>query len=237
MALASIEVVGSSGEVQSATLMLVVSPQVTEGSASRDGSIRRWLTMAHAPARSAGFLSRVRWHVTCLMPRPMNAPVHPRLAITLVAAGAIVSVGCGTDAPAVHGCTGSCSIPYLAATLNLSCSATNLTNVALSGACATDSGGYYSVGGQFVDVSSPSPGVCHVELTFATGFAYSTDVTFTTPPADPSDCCNLVTAPTQATFTVNNPSTACVDGGIDAGDFETVTDAPTDAHSDASPGQ
>jgi hypothetical protein len=151
----------------------------------------------------------------------MNAPVHVMSCIVLVAAGAIAS-GCGSDAssaPAVHGCTVTCSIPYLPATLNLSCSTTDITNVALSRACATDAGGYYSVGAQFVAVTSPSAGVCHVELTFATGFAYSTDVTFTTPPADPAVCCPVLTDPTQAVFTVNNPSATCVDAGSDAGGF------------------
>ncbi len=147
----------------------------------------------------------------------MNGPVQLILT-TLITAGAIVSVGCSFDAPTSHACADSCSIPYSAATLNLSCSATDLMNVVVSGPCSTDGGPWYRAAGQFVELSSPSPGVCHVELTFATGFVYSTDVTFTTPPADPSACCNTATAPTLATFTVNNPSATCVDAKGDAGD-------------------
>lgn len=166
----------------------------------------------------------------------MNVPVHRMSAIALVTAGAIVSVGCRFDTastPAVHGCNGSCAIPYVPATLNLSCSTTDLVSVAVSGPCSTDGAPWYRATGQFIEVTSPSAGICHVELTFATGFAYSTDVTFTTPPADPSVCCPVATAPTQATFTVNNPSATCVDTSSDAGDVEAATDFPTDAYSAA----
>jgi len=113
-------------------------------------------------------------------------------------------------------CTVSCGIPYGFATFNLSCSATHLTNVAVSGPCATDDGPSYSVAGQSISINSTSAGVCHVELTFATGFTYSTDVTFESQSAPkPPVCCPLLTAPTQSTFTVDDPSATCVDAGSD----------------------
>jgi hypothetical protein len=111
------------------------------------------------------------------------------------------------------------------ATFNLSCAAADLTNVAVTGPCAgsfphpsTD------VPENSLNIYSPSSGVCHVELTFATGFTYSTDVTFTSS-TQTSSCCGDVTTvtPTQATFTVNNPSTTCVD----AGDSDARADAST----------
>jgi hypothetical protein len=74
------------------------------------------------------------------------------------------------------------------------------------------------VAGQSISINSASAGVCHVELTFATGFTYSTAVTFESQSAPkPPVCCPLLTAPTQSTFTVNNPSTTCVDAEVDAG--------------------
>src|SRR5579863_4562546 len=151
----------------------------------------------------------------------MSALVYRLSATALIAAGAIASVGCSFDAvpaPAGHGCTGTCAVPYRPATLNLSCSATDLTNVTVSGPCSTDGAPWYEATGSWIDITSPSAGVCHVELTFATGFVYSTDVTFTMPPADPSVCCNWATTPTQTTFTVNNPSATCVDAGNDEGE-------------------
>ena len=141
-------------------------------------------------------------------------------------------VGCtpGSDA-----CTVSCPIPYGFATFNLSCAATDLTNVTVSGPCATgDAGPSYYVAEQSIAINSASAGVCHVELTFATGFTYSTAVTFESQSApNPPVCCPLLTAPTQTMFTVNNPSTTCMDAGLDAGASDAGVDAPSDAPSEA----
>jgi hypothetical protein len=78
-----------------------------------------------------------------------------------------------------------------------------------------------------VFVEGQSPGVCHVQLTFATGFTYSTDVTFATQSGGvcggPQCKCGDYLAPTSGPFTVHNPSDTCVaapDAGAegDAGD-------------------
>jgi hypothetical protein len=108
------------------------------------------------------------------------------------------------------------------AIFDLSCGATDLTSVVLSGPCATGdaSPSNYLDGGSSVIISSPSPGVCHVELTFATGFTYSADVTFVSEGAGGQCVCPRNTAPTQTTFTVNNPSTTCLDAGLDTGGDE-----------------
>ncbi len=83
-----------------------------------------------------------------------------------------------------------------------------------------------------VYLAATAPGVCHVELTFATGFTYSTDVTFASQrdPAPPgcAQCPAYIAPSSQATFTVNNPSTTCLDAGSSEG-----ADASTDAASDA----
>jgi hypothetical protein len=70
-------------------------------------------------------------------------------------------------------------------------------------------------------------GDCHVDLTLAGGFQYSTDVTFAQTTTEGCCPCTSV-APTQTTFMVNNPSMTCVDAGLDA-----QADAPPDAPSDA----
>jgi hypothetical protein len=109
------------------------------------------------------------------------------------------------------------------ASFDLSCGPTDLTSVLLSGPCATGD----ASPSNYVDmhdttllsVGSPSPGVCHVELTFATGFDYSADVTFVSETDNGSPGCPLCPpfiAPTQGTFEVNNPSTTCQDAGSDA---------------------
>ena len=64
-----------------------------------------------------------------------------------------------------------------------------------------------------------------MQLTFATGFTYSTDVTFALqpdpgPPGCPS--CPPYLGPTPSTFTVDNPAATCTDAGVDG-------PAPSDA--------
>jgi hypothetical protein len=123
------------------------------------------------------------------------------------------------------------------ATFHLSCGLTTLTSVALSGVCAIDAGPSNDVVSSVraaVYISSPSPGDCHVVLTFATGFAYAADLTFTvqTDPV-PAGCGTCpYTVPNEATFTVNNPPATCVDEGLDAGG-DALPDAPTAAGVDA----
>jgi hypothetical protein len=112
------------------------------------------------------------------------------------------------------------------AIFNLSCGPTDLTSVALSGPCSTGdaspSNYLFGAVSKSLAFDSPSPGRCHVFLTFATGFTYSTDVTFTsqTDTVPPGCHVSSYTAPTQQTFTVNNPGGTCVvhnaDAGVDA---------------------
>ena len=79
-----------------------------------------------------------------------------------------------------------------------------------------------------VVVQGQSPGVCHVKLTFATGFTYSTDVTFASQSGGvcggPQCKCGDILAPTPGPggftvpVTVNNPSDTCLAAaGEDAG--------------------
>jgi hypothetical protein len=125
-----------------------------------------------------------------------------------------------------------------AATFQLSCAPTNLTSVALSGVCSIGDAGPSNVGVSSVRasvfISSASPGECHVVLTFATGFAYSADVTFTvqTDPV-PAGCGTCpYTVPNKPSFTVNNPPATCVDEGLDAGG-DAFPDAPSATAEDA----
>lgn len=112
----------------------------------------------------------------------------------------------------------------------LSCAPTDLASISVSGPCATGdaSNSQEPLGptGTAVGVASPSPGVCHVVLLFATGFRYAADVTFVSQSDTPPPGCPVshYTVPTQRTFTVNNPSNTCVDAGLDAG-----VDGPADA--------
>jgi hypothetical protein len=158
----------------------------------------------------------------------MNAPLHLALAFAVVASGPVVGCDGGSLA-----CTDSCGSLFTPATFELSCGATSLTNVAVSGPCATDASAFlYSVDSmspQNLYVASFSPGVCHVELTFATGFTYSTDVTFMSMTYTGSCCGGTGVVPTPATLAVKNPSNTCVDAGPDAGASETPADASTDA--------
>ena len=118
----------------------------------------------------------------------------------------------------------------------LSCAPTDLVSVTVTGPCATGDAGSTTYGDRFytsswVWVTGSGPGVCNVELAFASGFAYAVSVTFTVQSGDgPPGCpgCPPYVAPTQRKFTVENPSTTCLDGGPDAGSADST---PPDAAS------
>lgn len=144
-----------------------------------------------------------------------------RCAAALAVPLLVVIVGSGGCVTATYACSGLCPAGNSPAAFELSCNPADLTSVVLSGPCATGdtspSGYLWSRG---VSFTSPSPGVCHVELTFATGFTYSTNVTFTqvTEPTTPGcQPCPSFIAPTQGFFSVDNPGNTCVDAGLDAG--------------------
>ena len=101
----------------------------------------------------------------------------------------------------------------------LSCIATDLQGVELSGACAASAQPSWSYDDGRVVVYGHSPGACHVELRFASGFEYSADTTFAETYAPATNCCpaTTVVSATPALFVVNNPGTTCVDSGIDSG--------------------
>jgi hypothetical protein len=104
-----------------------------------------------------------------------------------------------------------------AATFLLSCSPNDLTSVTVSGPCGTADASLSPETGReqgVVAILSPSPGVCHIELTFSTGFTYASDVTFTSQ----SVCsCPSFIGPTGGPFVVDIPGSACVDAGADTG--------------------
>jgi hypothetical protein len=167
----------------------------------------------------------------------MTASMRTALCVglaSLMAGGTLASVGCGSGGPSSQGlgCNVSCGTLSSAATLVLSCGASDLSNVALSGPCAAGDAAAYSTPDssdpQNVYVRSPSAGVCHVELTFATGFTYATDVTFTSTTITSGCCPGTGVKPTQSVFMVDNPDTTCVDAAVEGG-VEVGADGGLDA--------
>ena len=121
----------------------------------------------------------------------------------------------GEDGSAAPSCPIAC-ITAVAATFELSCSPNDLTNVIATGPCATPDAALSWYTGSATEwdvaVTSAGPGACHVELTFATGFTYSADVTFAlqtieSPPGCPE--CPPYVGPTSGPFMVDNPSDTC----------------------------
>lgn len=168
-------------------------------------------------------------------------PNRMQVARCVAALGLLVVVGGGCQT--TYSCPGGCTVGAYAV-LELTCRAT-VTSARLTGPCAPsgDAGAGFGFscapvtevpfsGCKEVHIAATVPGVCHVELTFATGFTYSTDVTFAsqTDPEPPGcgQCPQYVGPASQATFIVDNPATACLDAGSDEG-----ADAPTDAPSEA----
>jgi hypothetical protein len=133
-----------------------------------------------------------------------------RLALALFASSLLAyDAGCGTSA--VGGC-GFVNGPQ-SATFDTRCSPNDLTSVVATGPCAIpDAGVSWYVGKEgTVSVLSPSPGVCHIELIFATGFTYSADVTFNSQEGE----CASSNVPILGPFMVDNPIDTCV--ALDAG--------------------
>jgi len=162
----------------------------------------------------------------------LRAPVNV-LATRTYAALAVVPVVVAGFAAACS--TYQCNVfPVIPnATLELTCDSPDITSITVSGPCESDAGPSSFVSpGSIAIANSPTPGVCHVELTFATGFTYATDVTFE--PQQFTQCGNgqvdYYVEPTESTFMVNNPAATCGDAGTDAGsDGATELDAAPDA--------
>ncbi len=133
------------------------------------------------------------------------------------------------------GCSDPCGTPNnitavaAGVAFRLSCSPNDLTNVEVTGPCARnppdggfrvydpDAGLQWYTGAAtelFVSVFASAPGVCHIELIFATGFTYSQDVTFDWQ----GTCGQHYIGPTSGPFTVDNPSDTCV--ALDSGAAE-----------------
>ncbi len=137
-------------------------------------------------------------------------------------------VGCASKTP----CSTLCPEGE-PAQIELSCdAATAVTGVTLSGACSAGDASYPGVvmNGTSVDIYGSIAGVCHVSLSFASDFTYSTDVTFVsqTPPAQPG-CgqCSAYTMPTESVFSVEAPEScagARPDAAVDAS-FDAATQA------------
>lgn len=95
--------------------------------------------------------------------------------------------------------------------LELSCAQTDLMSVTLTGPCSNASAGApkgYIVNQGSILIVSQTPGLCHVELGFATGFTYSADINFTTMT---DGCGGTFVGASQTQYWVDNPSSTCVD--------------------------
>ncbi len=107
--------------------------------------------------------------------------------------------------------------PWLPATLRLACPSV-VTSEQLTGPCT---GGCRRTAKRAdapcyeVEVVPTQPGLCRIDLTFEGGFTYSADVTFVQSTSGTLCPCTSL-GPTQGNFTVDNPSTTCVDAGPDA---------------------
>jgi len=147
----------------------------------------------------------------------------------------LLGVGCQSQRPA---CPGFCTEDQPAIFIP-SCSPSDLTSVTATGPCsfgdASASNDLLDAAGTSIQIGSPTPGVCHIVLTFATGFTYSADVTFVSQAdQEPAGCtvCSAYVAPTQRTFVVDNPPATCIEAGTGAGGDVTI-DAPDVTAADA----
>jgi hypothetical protein len=157
-----------------------------------------------------------------------------RAALTLAAVLACLFAVFGSctssSVPCCDACPGS-----QRAVFQLTCDETDLKTVTVTGPCRTpDGGSSFAMGNGIVAIDSEDAGVCHVQLTFETGFAFTTDVSFETQSGGvcggPQCRCGDFVAPTSGPFAVHNPSATCVEAGIDADAGPNV--CPSDAGQD-----
>ncbi len=122
----------------------------------------------------------------------------------------------------------------------------DVTSIVLTGPCATGDAnppnysGYTSPFRQAgVSFQSPSPGLCHVELNFTSGFIYSTDVTFTTQTHPvPKGCpaCPPFVGPAglpSNPIYLTDQRATCLPDWPSVPRDAALADAPSDAHRDA----
>lgn len=156
---------------------------------------------------------------------------------SLIAVGALVSSsGCDSLFEG-HACSGGCAGGPASAVFELACSQNNLVSVEATGPCSMPGKPLSFYTGTatkgVVNVGSPTPGTCHVTLTFATGFTWSSDLTFGTINDSEPGCarCPDFVGPTSNSngSKVNNPPDTCVplDAGDDASNAE-VAESGTD---------
>jgi hypothetical protein len=139
-----------------------------------------------------------------------------RVALTLAAVGTAAVVGCFVGAQKQALCCNG-SDPAL---FNFTCATNDLVSIAATGACVDTWKGMSANADAQAYVGSDEPGVCHVVLTFATGFTYAADVTFVSRPNTTCDqSCAPQIEPSSGPFTVNNPPDTCV-ALPDAGAYE-----------------
>jgi hypothetical protein len=104
--------------------------------------------------------------------------------------------------------------------IELACAPNDLISVVASGPCDAprDAGLDHWWSSRYdhrdLTVGSSGPGACHVVLTFATGFTYSTDLAFASI-AQGCGCPNYIGPTMAGPIMVNNPSNTCVDAGDD----------------------
>lgn len=126
------------------------------------------------------------------------------------------------------GCSNGCTVEAFAE-LDLACWPNDLTSVSASGSCSVPDAGLddtTTVNRRAVIVRANQAGDCHVELTFASGFRFATDITFMTKNSGTAECpgCPDYYASVDPMRVVNNPPETCLpsdagdaDGGPDAG--------------------
>jgi hypothetical protein len=168
-----------------------------------------------------------------------------RPALMLVAAFLVGLFAVFGSCTSSYDCCGACAESEFAA-FELTCDTTDLVSVTATGPCAMSDESLSShVGKGEVFVESAGPGVCHVTLTFATGFTFSTDVTFATRPGGvcggPQCHCPDYVGPTAGPFVVKNPSATCVDAAAgaagEAGPNVCPADASQNVPCDVAPGE
>jgi hypothetical protein len=130
-----------------------------------------------------------------------------KIVLGLIVVCGLLVVACSASTPCSAGCTAASSATFL-----MSCNPNDLVAITTNGPCTnSDAGLSWYTGAETkwaAAVFAASPGTCHVVLTFATGFTYSADVTFTEQ-SQSCGCPSYVGPNGPGGFQVNNPPDTC----------------------------
>ena len=148
----------------------------------------------------------VKRTITCSVALAYCASGSPA---AFVAPVSLFATGCDCSQGTYAG--NGCLDPGGRVELDLACGPSDLTTVNTSGACSEGSqpAWKYLGGANSVSVPTEEPGDCHIELVFASGYTFATDIQFVSAKQPCSSCSPHFDPASDQPVAVPNPGSTC----------------------------